>query len=504
MDMASTWEAGDLARRAFQEYERLIAPARERFALSPGVQAIQTSRDGAFLESFLLHFCALGSRMTEPVEHWISQAAERCASMELPELAVALSGHANAEAGHHLMMLADLAALAARWNARRLPPVHPGELLSRALSPGGVQYRKVHDQNVAGDTPYAQVAIEYEVELLPVRYGELFMTRCVDVLGADILPCLSFVTEHIVLDKAHTTFNARAMVKLLEFVPSCLPALVSAGTAVLDAYGQFLCDCAQLADHDSREAQCTLAACPVSLSWHIRVPLGVACNLRARALPVWLDDVRSLRGAVLFENGRRPCFRTADKRLFDPDPIDLHSHHILAHVGQKLVGCVRFYHLGANSLPCVTEKVLGETVFSDMLNELGVQRTDTVEIGRWIVHPAYRANGRPATQLAAASAALALTLGDGAIAQRGTVICSVGRGNKQDLILARVGLATVPGLESIKSDEFNDDVGVMYCTGERPLNAPFFRIISDMVKRLALCANLPELKECELGVTARS
>jgi hypothetical protein len=239
MDMTSTWEAGDLARRAFQEYERLIAPARERFALSPGVQAIQTSRDGAFLESFLLHFCALGSRMTEPVERWISQAAERCASMELPELAVALSGHANAEAGHHLMMLADLAALAARWNARRLPPVHPGELLSRALSPGVVQYRKVHDQNVAGDTPYAQVAIEYEVELLPVQYGELFMTRCVDVLGADILPCLSFVTEHIVLDKAHTTFNARAMVKLLELVPSCLPALVSAGTAVLDAYGQF-------------------------------------------------------------------------------------------------------------------------------------------------------------------------------------------------------------------------------------------------------------------------
>jgi hypothetical protein len=30
--------------------------------------------------------------------------------------------------------------------------------------------------------------------------------------------------------------------------------------------------------------------------------------------------------------------------------------------------------LGANSLPCVTEKVLGETVFSDMLNELGVHQ----------------------------------------------------------------------------------------------------------------------------------
>ena len=72
------------------------------------------------------------------------------------------------------------------------------------------------------------------------------------------------------------------------------------------------------------------------------------------------------------------------------------------------------------------------------------------------------------------------------------------------MILARVGFAIVPGLESIKSDEFNDDVSVMYCTGDRELNAPFLRIISDMAKRLALCADLPELKECELGVAAGS
>ena len=47
-------------------YERLVAPARERFAVSPGVRAIQSSQDAVFLESFLLHFSALGSRMTAP------------------------------------------------------------------------------------------------------------------------------------------------------------------------------------------------------------------------------------------------------------------------------------------------------------------------------------------------------------------------------------------------------------------------------------------------------
>jgi hypothetical protein len=33
-----------------QDYERLLAPARERFAVSPGVRAIQSSQDAAFLE----------------------------------------------------------------------------------------------------------------------------------------------------------------------------------------------------------------------------------------------------------------------------------------------------------------------------------------------------------------------------------------------------------------------------------------------------------------------
>src|ERR1700683_4902922 len=107
-------ESNDHTRRALQEYERLLAPSRERFALSPGVQAIQASQDDIFLESFLLHFCALGSWMTEPVERWISRAAERCALLELWELAGALIGHAHAEAGHHHMMIGDVRALAAR------------------------------------------------------------------------------------------------------------------------------------------------------------------------------------------------------------------------------------------------------------------------------------------------------------------------------------------------------------------------------------------------------
>ena len=202
-----------------------------------------------------MNFSTLGSQMTEPVEGWIRRAAERCAAIGLADVALALNGHAQAEAGHHLMLRADVRSLAARWNARREPAVDADKLLNQTLSPGVVRYRKVHEENIAGDTPYAQIAIEYEVEMLPLRFGEPFLSRCVEILGAQILPCLSFLTEHIVLDVGHTNFNARAISKLIELMPWSMSALVSAGSAALDAYSQFLSDCVQLADRDSRKVQ---------------------------------------------------------------------------------------------------------------------------------------------------------------------------------------------------------------------------------------------------------
>jgi len=122
---------------------------------------------------------------------------------------------------------------------------------------------------------------------------------------------------------------------------------------------------------------------------------------------------------------------------------------------------VRVYRLASNGFSCVTEQILGEKRFSEMLHKLGAQRTQTVEIGRWIVHPAYRASGRPAVQLAAASAALAITLGNDSLVQRGIVVCSAGTGDRQDLMLARIGLAVVPATEPIKCDEFKYTVRVM-------------------------------------------
>src|SRR3984893_4158139 len=232
----------------------------------------------------------------------------------------------------------------------------------------------------------------------------------------------------------------------------------------------------------------------LSLSWRLRSPLQGRSYCEGHSLPDWLKELRSLRGSVLFDNGRRRHFRTEEGCFFDADPIDLYAYHILAYDAVRLVGCVRVYRLVSNGFSCVTEQILGEKTFSELLHKLGAQRTETVEIGRWIVHPAYRASGRPAVQLAAASAALAITLENGSLVQRGIVVCSAGTGDGQDLMLARIGLAEVPTTEPIKCDEFKDHVRVMYCSNTNELYPRFLRIMDEMAKTIGLTKTLCEIQ----------
>ena len=483
---------------SLDKYEQLLAPARERFAASPGIRAIQASSDEVFLESFLLHFCSLGTRMTEPVERWICRAAERCASMGLTELARSLRRHALAEAGHHRMMIADVKSLATRWNGRRKPLVDAEELLNQTPSPGVLQYGRIHEENIDGDSPYAQIAIEYEIEMIPLRYGDLLVARCVEILGAEILSCLSFVRQHIELDAAHTKFNARSIAKLVELSPSRMSPLVSAGTAALDAYAQFIDDCVQLAKRDSRKARGSTDARPPSLSWQLQLPLAETRHCEGSPLPSWLTCVRSLRGSVLFDNGSRPQFIGRDGRFFDADPIDLYSHHVLAYDGTRLIGCVRIHRLIPNGPACVSERIFGAKRFSAMLHELGVARTETIEIGRWIVHPAYRATSRPSGQLAAASAALAMRLRHEVMAERGIVVCSVGTRDRQDSMLGRIGLTPVPAMDPIDCDDFNDKVRLMYCRNTHQLHPRFLRMMDEMAKTLGLAHALSETQPAPL------
>lgn len=478
------------ATLSLERYNQFLAPARERFEASFGLKALRANNDPRLMEAFLLHFCAIGAQMTEPVESWIRRAGRRCTDLGLTELGEALAQHARAEAGHHLMVIADLRSLARHWNSRHTPRVDADELLRMTPSCGSGLYCLVHEENIAGSTPFAQIAIEYEIEQLPLRYGSLFVARCLEIFGPEILPSLSFVTEHIDLDIGHTQFNAQQLSRLMDHLPDSLPHLVAAGGAALDAYAQFLADCVKLAEDLCRVSSINSEAPSQFLSWQLRLPIGDSNHHAAESFPDWLGEVRSLRGTAFYDNGRRPQFKIDDGCYQDSDPIDLYAWHVLAYAGGSLVGCVRVYPLAEGGPPCLTESLIGEEQFSEMLLRLGKHRDNTIEIGRWVVDPALRAQVSLSpgigVQLAAGAGALALMLANQSMDANGVAIFSAGSRDKQYLTLARLGLSTVPGIEPVISNEYDDVIRVMYCTKAQELQIRFQRMMDAMAQTIGL------------------
>jgi Acetyltransferase (GNAT) domain len=470
------------------QYEEYILAARERFANSIGISILRSKQQPQFFLSFLLRFCALGVRMTGPVEGWIQRAADRCREIGLGEMSRALARHARAEAGHDLMMKEDVEALAEHWNRRYRPSVDPVMLMTENISAGVLRYRKLHEDVIAGPVPYCQVAIEYEIERLAPWFGGTFIATCVEVLGPEILSCLSFVTSHLKLDVSHTSFNASEIAEVGRKFPESAPILAAAGAAALEAYLEYLNDCVRLAQRDSRHVQAVAIPRqkPSSLEWLLYLPVAKAVrNWDGDAAPAWLDEVRALRAFVLFDNGRRPAFGDTKGGSLDSDPTDPFSYHILVYYSGTLVGCSRVYPL-ASGLPCLAEAVLGSQAFSAMLSSLGVPRGKTAEIGRWIVHPDYRGRGRIAMQLAAGAAAVAARLGSVTPAEPGTVICCAGTGDGQHVMLRRIGLQDAPHVKPIQSRRYEDQLHLMYCIDPTKLDPRFSRLMSQMEETLHL------------------
>lgn len=207
-----------------EEYEALLASARQRFDEHPSVAALFRDRlEPATLEAFLIYFSALGVGMTEPVEGWILRAGRRCGELGLSKLARALEAHAHQEADHHLLMQADANRLVNRWNARRQPGLSTTALLTLEPTKGVTAYRSLHEDVIAGPVPYAQLAIEYEIERLSVAYGPGLIEHCTGLPGPDILEALSFLSDHVELDVSHTHFNRLQLNSLLNENPHSYP-----------------------------------------------------------------------------------------------------------------------------------------------------------------------------------------------------------------------------------------------------------------------------------------
>jgi len=225
-------------------YENSMAPVRSEFACHPAVIALfESPMEPVAMEAFLISFATLGVQMTEPVEGWIRRAGERCGELGLVQLAKALQSHARQEADHHLLMIADASQLVDRWNRKHQPLLTVSTLLAAPASPGVTAYRLLHEDVISGPAPYAQLGIEYEIEMLSVTYGPRLIARAIDLLGEPVLENLSFLRDHVALDVGHTNFNRAQLSRVLKEEPGFLPGLIAAASAALRAYAVFLHDC---------------------------------------------------------------------------------------------------------------------------------------------------------------------------------------------------------------------------------------------------------------------
>jgi len=233
---------------AFEFYTSNVSSARTRLDQGAALTALlDPNIDPILLELFLLYYSSQGVGMTEPVEDWIRRAGERCIEIGLTELGQSLAGHAKGEAGHQLMMIADTKALVSRWNAQRTPHFDAEWFFSQPQAESVVRYYQLHEDTIAGDTPFGQVAIEYEIEAVSVRCLSHLVEQCKKILGEDIIERITFLEEHIIVDVAHTQLNERMIKKLLEQHPEQVNTLASIGSTALDSYGAFLNDCLRLA-----------------------------------------------------------------------------------------------------------------------------------------------------------------------------------------------------------------------------------------------------------------
>ena len=228
-------------------YEDAMAASRADFSKRPGfAAAIAGQLEPRRLHHLLIQFCALGFQMTDKVEGWIRRAGERCQQLGYPELGKALISHAHHEAGHEQLFDQDTRALVELWNQRWSPTLSAEALLQQPATGGVRRYAELHEEVIVSDTPYRQVAIEYEIEAVSVREGAKLVGAVLQQLGPDVLGRLSFVKEHLAVDEGHTKFNARQLGRLLDDHPDALPHLIDAGRRALDAYATFLDDCHRL------------------------------------------------------------------------------------------------------------------------------------------------------------------------------------------------------------------------------------------------------------------
>lgn len=225
------------------KYSNRIEPARRAFHEREIVNKLFRGQDvePVLMNLFLVFWSAGNAGLTEPIEGYLAEAARNAGSKGAAQLSHFLEHHAEEEKGHNLWALDDVRALTDRWNqdhpAMRLDA---DVLIQRRFTPAVKKYHFLHEKYVRGDDPWGELAIDLEIELMAVKYGENFIQNCVRTLGGDALQLLSFLRLHVEADQGHSEENVRFMASFESEHPEHLPVMLEAGREGLESYGDYL------------------------------------------------------------------------------------------------------------------------------------------------------------------------------------------------------------------------------------------------------------------------
>jgi hypothetical protein len=169
----------------------------------------------------------------------------------------------------------------------------------------------------------------------------------------------------------------------------------------------------------------------------------------------WLRELREMRGRVLYhERGRNPVFLSKAGICVDPDPFDVHGHHIILRAAGDIVACARISVLDSE-VPGYVSTALGYSRFEEILLQTGAHWKTSCEASRWIVAPEFRMLGLgPRVVAAAWDLAQSLKM------QIAFVLAGTRYG--QDRVLCRMGARPVDGAVAVSTSVIVDELRLLY------------------------------------------
>ena len=225
------------------QYEQAVHSSRVGLALSDGLRAFVAEDNMRNLHAFMLFWTAHSISMTEQVEDWIRRAGQRCEALTFAHVGQHLKRHATHEAEHDKLLVEDLKHLIGLWNRRYSANLSFDDMMSLERLPATLNYIQLHEDTISGTSPFAQIAIEFEIERLSVAFGPRMVENVRFVMGHEADRCLTFLTHHVLLDQGHTQFNTKLLENCLAEDPMRMDVLVKTGKSALETYSAFLSEC---------------------------------------------------------------------------------------------------------------------------------------------------------------------------------------------------------------------------------------------------------------------